>query len=135
MQVYRFDMLSKSLSKLEVAASAARHEIKPDSLFVVSGTELKALGGGAVQAGTWRSRRFASPYANGFGWFKLGGSPAATVCRFYVDGVLRYTTPTVADREPRRLPAVAGRWWEVEVEGVDRITSVSLAESSEELVG
>jgi hypothetical protein len=132
---YRFDIISKRMSVVPALASvtAAHPALLTDRVYVVDGTAIKALGDGSVQTGTWRSRRFAFPWAEGFGWVRVNGPDVTgVVLRYYLDGVLVHTA-TFNDRKPQRLPARKGYRVELELEAAVRITSISVAQSAEEL--
>ena len=133
--VYRFDLASKRLSSAPSLApvTAARQSLAADKLFVVVGTTVHVSGDGPATQGIWRSRKFAFPYALGFGWLRVAGPMLAPVTvRVICDGVT-VRTATLTDRRPQRLPARNGHRWEVEVQSAGRVVGVTLAQASEEL--
>lgn len=133
--VYRFDLVSKRMSteqRLE-SAVAAFQALADDHLYLVVGTAIRAFGDGAVASAVWRSRKFAFPYATGFGWLRVAGPMLAPVTvRVICDGVT-FRTAVLADRRPQRLPARKGHRWELEVESTGRVVGVTMAQASEEL--
>jgi hypothetical protein len=135
MPAYRFDIVSKGVSTEPLADGvvAAHASLGTDALYVVVGTQIRALGAGAAASGVWRSRKFASPYPMGFGWLRVAGPMLAPVTvRVICDGVT-VRTATLSDRKPQRLPAVKGYRWELEMESTGRVVEVAMAQGQEEL--
>ena len=115
--------------------TAAFTDLLTDTLYIASGPAVVDFNGGTAATGLWKSKRIVIDGYPGFGWLRVNG-PTLTgvVVRIYRDGTLFYTTPSITTRNPVRLPAGRAKRWEVEMETVDRITSLVLATTVEELV-
>lgn len=131
-----FDLASRKLGRLSLAATTFFVDRTSDELFAVVGSSIVSVFGGTDRrTGEWKTPLITMPAQAGLSWVKVYGqqSPAApAVVRWWGDGVLRHTA-TFQNTEPQRLPP--GRWLEheVEIESTARITRVSLAGSTQEL--
>jgi hypothetical protein len=140
MQVFKFDVAGGKISRetTPTTAGAVHSDLSTDTAFVfVPGSGVLPLHSGAARPGKWRGRiiRVPSSSAVGFAWLRVNASFSAGVTvRIYGDGVLFYTTPVLMSNRPVRLPAGLRRGWEIEVESQDRVTSVAIASTTEELV-
>ena len=115
--------------------SAAFTDHSADVAYVLIGGEIMAISNGQAQEAKWRSRKFAFPYATGFGWAQVSARySSGVVLRLYLDGALAYTTPTLMSAKPVRLPAVVGRHVEIEIESADRVTGVAVSNVQAELL-
>ncbi len=135
MACYRFDIISKAMSTAPTlsGASATHAALLSDRLFVVHGTAVKAAGDGAVLAATWRSRPFIHPWPEGYGWIRVNGPEVASVTvRYRLAGAVVHTA-TFTSRSPQRLPALKDHRIELEIEAAERVTSVSVAKTPQEL--
>lgn len=114
--------------------TAAHTDLLTDTLYVAAGPGIVDFNGGAAATAVWKSKRLVIDGYPGFGWLRVNG-PALTgvVVRVYMDGALFYTTPSITTRNPVRIPHGRGKRWEVEMETSDRITSLVLATTVEEL--
>jgi hypothetical protein len=108
-------------------------DLLTDTMYVVHGTDVLPMLRGEPLTGTWRSKVIVRDDHPGFGWLRINGelSAPATI-RLYADDVLFYSVE-VPDREPVRIPAGRYREWEIEVVGVGRMTTLTLATSAKEL--
>lgn len=137
MTCYRFDIQSRRVSReaLADAATAAHQGLTTDRLFLKDGTAIKALGDGTAATGIWRTKMFSYGWHEGFGWAQVNGQfSSGVVLRLYLDGALIYTTPSIMNNRPVRLPAIKGYRAEVEVESADRVTAFALALTPTELL-
>lgn len=139
MNVYKFDLGAKRLSMetQPTSASAAFSDLSSDTLYVVGGTSITGLHGGANRAGKWRGAEVKMPSGAvvGYAWGRINGQlSAGATLRIYADGSLFYTKAGVTNNEPFRLPAGRRRAWSLELESADRITSLVIASTTEELV-
>ena len=135
MGLISFDLASNRISSLTVGGGTAAHtSLASDTLHVVSGTSVVAQRAGAGAAGIWRSKRFIFAAYAGFSWLRIHGAfSGGAVARVYADGALLYTTPKIMSAAPVRLPGGRHKRWEVEIESTDRITSLTLAATTQEL--
>lgn len=137
--VYKFDLGSKKLSRETepTTVNASFSDLGTDTLYVLGGTAISGLHGGAGRNGKWRSGEIKMPSGAvvGYAWGRLNGefSTAATL-RIYADGALFYTKSGIVSNEPFRLPAGRRRAWSLELESGGRITSMVVASTTEELV-
>jgi hypothetical protein len=135
MACHRFDLVSKALSTAPTIGGvlAAHPALSLDQLFVVDGTAIKALGAGDALAGRWRSKLVVYPWPEGYGWIRVNGPAVEDVTvRYYLDGVLVHTS-VFTNRSPQRLPALKAHRIELELEAAERITSVAVAKTPQEL--
>lgn len=136
---FKFDMASKRISvdTSAPALSTLFADLSTDTLYAVTGTSVQAMHGGAGGTGVWRSRVFKAPSGvpTGFAWLRLTGDlVSGAVVKLYADGGLVYTSPSITDGEPRRLPDRMARAWEVELTGAARVTSLVAADDTEALL-
>lgn len=130
-----YDPTSGQLIMHDIYATAGYSDLQRDQLFVSSSDRsIKTWIGGAAKSLVWRSKKFWMPKPTGYSCAQLEAEAYPVTMKFYVDGVLGYTT-SVSSREPFRLPVLVGRDWEVQVEGASEIFSLSVAQSMEEIAG
>lgn len=118
--------------KMESQPRGAFTDLQADSLFVVSGQDLKAVGDGEVQPATWRSKTFLLDDRAAPGWGRIEGDYPATLV-VYGDGEPVYTTPPITSPEPFRLPAQRWREWAIEVVSSARVVEVRVASDAASL--
>lgn len=139
MPLYKFDILAKRISKdteavtpIAVFSDASTGK----AYFAVSG-DVKPVAGGAVRTAKWKSKKFRLQSSDrfGFAWGRISGTiNLGAIVRVYAEGNLVYTTPTILDGNPFRMPPDMARNWEIEVESADRLTSVTLARETKDLL-
>lgn len=131
-----FDLASKKLGRIDLPATAAFTDMLNDTLYVVNGTALSAVFGGATRrTGKWKSGRLTLPQQTPMAWMAVHGEQSVAdpvTVRWYGDGVLRHTA-SFTNLNPQRLPP--GRWLEheIEVESSARVTRVVVAGNTQEL--
>jgi hypothetical protein len=138
---YSFDLAAKAIGTLDADAgdgasvTAAYADLLTDTIYVADGTAVKPMFQGASYApAVWRSKVLVLNSFPSFGWLRVTGDEAGSVTvKLYGDGVL-YSTSSVAADTPIRLPSRRHRTLEVQIEGSIRITKVTLAGSTEELM-
>lgn len=132
---YALDFATGKLTELDIQGTAFFLDEQTDTLYILDGTDIKALFADATERRTgeyWTGViKMAKPEA--LAWLQVDSvfSQPVTI-HWYGDGSLLHST-TVADNKPVRLPP--GRYTEhqVMIESVDRITMVTLAGSTAEL--
>jgi hypothetical protein len=131
---YAIDIKSKRISTFTQACTAMYSDMATDKLYIVSGTSLLDLFGGAgANTATWRSKVFVLGNQPGFAaWRVESNFESAVTAKFYGDGVLRHTA-TFTSRLPQRLPPGRYRDVEVQIEAACSVTRVTLATSMGEL--
>jgi len=116
-----------------------------DALYLnIGGTIYQWDQGGTPYTYTWRSKIFEAPKPLNFSWakveaetypvqFSVYSSDDNPASGTYQQRLLRLTT-SVSNRNPFRLPSgFTSLDWEVELSGINKVTAVLLATSSEEL--
>lgn len=130
-----FDLAARKLGRIDLSATAAFCDRLNDRLFIANGTSIQEVFGGSTRrTGLWKSGKGTLPAQMPLAWIKVLGqqSDAAPVTvRWYGDGTLRATL-TFTNTEPKRLPAGRFLEHEVEVESAARVTSVTLASTTQE---
>jgi hypothetical protein len=119
--------------KLTSPPAASYTDLLTDTLFVVSGTDVLPVHGGDVNEGRWRSKTFVLDEQPTFGWARVEGEYPVVV-RFYGDGVLYYTSPSITSAKPFRIPARRFREWAVELVGSAPVVAVAVAQDVGELL-
>lgn len=109
------------------------NNMSTDELFVVNGTDIVKLDGGAIAEGAWRSRVYELHNQPPMAWARVEGDFPVTFT-LLVDGGTFYTK-TVLDERPFRVPVGRYREWQVEVRSSKRILGVWAASSAAELKG
>jgi len=131
-----FDLTSRKLGRVDLAADAVFVDRMNDVMYLAQGTEVRAVFGAATRrTAVWRTGRIVMNNYVPYAWVQLvgdhnGASPA--IVRWYGAGVLRHTA-TFTDGAPQRLPAGRFKDHEVEIESAARITLITLASSTQEL--
>jgi hypothetical protein len=104
-----------------------------DQLYVLSGTNVQKWDAGSPFTYRFRSKVFKAPRPSNFAACEVTADAYPVTVRFFCDGTLRHTQ-TVASRDPFRLPSgFMATDWQIEVEGVNAVQSVSMAHSMTEL--
>lgn len=117
--------------------TALHRDLLSDTLYGVNGAAIVAVNAGAGDSGVWRSGivRVPGGIPTGFAWARLQGVFVdGAVLKLYADGVLVYTTPTIMNSDPVRLPDLMARSWEIELSSKDRITSLVVTDDTEALL-
>lgn len=122
------------LVALDLVSAAIYVDLVTDTMYVVSGTAIKAAFSAATaRTATWKSGVAVLPAQAPLAWAQVESDFEAPVTvRWTADGALRHTM-TFSSRSPQRLPP--GRYLEhtIEVESAARVTGVTLAGSTDEL--
>ena len=135
-----FDFRGQRISKSAAPAATALYtDLLDDTLYAVIGsglsTDIKPMLTASAQTAIWRSKRIVLDFQPSFAWLRLEGPVTSVVARLYGDGTLYYTTPSITNNNPVRLPAKRFREIEIELESTGRVVDVTLASSSKELAG
>jgi hypothetical protein len=132
--MYSLDVVNGKLVTLSNAGSALYRDDITDTLYIATGTQIKAIGGGTgKRSAVWKSKRIVLPREVSFAWVQANSDYEDDVTvRTYADGELVDTT-VLSDLDPQRFVEGLAQEWELEVESAARVTSVLLAESTEEL--
>ena len=132
---YALDFVTGKLTEVDIQDTAFFVDIQTDTLYMLDGTDIKALFVDTTQKRTgeyWTGLiKLDKPAA--FAWLQVDSvfTTAATI-KWYGDGVLRYTA-SVTTNAPVRLPAGIYLEHQIMIESVDRITMVTMASSTQEL--
>lgn len=131
------DFAKKSLSSSSITGAAGLYtDLLSDTMYKVSGTTVLPMfsaGAGAATA-IYRTPRFIVDAQSPFGWLRLEGPVTSAVVRIYGNGVLVHTTAAITSNNPVRIPAMRYRELELEVESAGRVTDVTMASTSAELL-
>jgi|TARA_B110000908_G_scaffold172512_1_gene240426 hypothetical protein len=128
-----FDIASGQFILHDIYATAGYQDIQRDKLFLAfSDRTIKPWGYGSAKSYIWKSKKFTMPQVMGFSCAQLEAEAYPMTVKVYSDTVLVHTQ-TVQNRNPFRLPAKVGRDWEMQVEGVHEVFSLSIANSMTEL--
>lgn len=132
---YALDFVTGKLTEVDIQGTAFYVDIQTDTLYMLDGTDIKALFTDTTQkrTGEYWTGLIKLDKPAGFAWLQVDSvfTTAATI-KWYGDGVLRYTS-SVTTNEPVRLPAGIYREHQIMIESVDRITMVTMASSTQEL--
>lgn len=132
---YALDFATGKLTELDVSGTAFFVDVETDTLYVLDGTNIKALFSDMTQRRTGEYWTGVIKLGNQtpMAWLQVDSLFANPVkVHWYGDGEMRHSV-TVTSNSPVRLPA--GRYLEhqVMVESSDRITMVTLASTTQEL--
>ena len=131
------DFATKSLSSSSITGAAGLYtDLLSDPMYKVAGTTVLPMfsaGAGAATA-IYRTPRFIVDAQSPFGWLRLEGPVTSAVVRIYGNGVLVHTTAAITSNNPVRIPAMRYRELELEVESAGRVTDVTMASTSAELL-
>lgn len=138
---YALDFTAKKLTRVRATGSALYSDKVTDTLCIASGTSIKAMFSTSRRTGLYRTGIYNTGAHRPFAWLQVdstfilegtASTPASVTVRWYGDGVLRHTA-VVTNATPVRLPAGRYLEHEIEIESQTRITSVTLAGSTQEL--
>ncbi len=110
----------------------AHTDLLTDKIYAISGQHIAAVADGDTQTAIWRSKVFETHEQPAPAWGRVDGGYPCTL-RIYGDGDLVSTT-VVTGPAPFRIRPVRSREWQVEVTGSQRVVSVAMANTREELV-
>lgn len=131
-----YDLTSNQFVLHNLYATAGYSDLVVDKLFVaLAARTVREWDAGTALSYVWRSKKFGLPNTNFFSCAQLEAETYPVTVKFYVDGnaTAAYTL-SVTSREPFRLPAtLAGRDWEVQLEGNTDVFSFAMAQSMGEL--
>lgn len=132
---YSLDFVAGKLTQLDVRGTAFFQDETTDTLYVLDGTNIKALfaNKAAKRTGAYWTGVVKLPKPEPLAWLQVDSDSAQPVTvRWYADKALRHTA-TLTSNTPARLPS--GRYLEhqITIESVGRVTSVTLAGSTQEL--
>lgn len=132
---YALDFVTGKLTEVDIQGTAFFVDIQTDTLYMLDGTDIKALFTDTTQkrTGEYWTGLIKLNKSAGLAWLQVDSvfTTAATI-KWYGDGVLRHTS-SVTTNEPVRLPAGNYREHQIMIESVDRITMVTMASSTAEL--
>ena len=132
---YALDFVTGKLTEVDIQGTAFFVDIQTDTLYMLDGTDIKALFVDTTQkrTGEYWTGLIKLDKPAPFAWLQVDSvfTTAATI-KWYGDGVLRYTA-SVTTNAPVRLPAGIYLEHQIMIESVDRITMVTLASSTQEL--
>lgn len=131
---YSLDLQSGRLLEIAATGSAFYRDQLTDTLYLAQGTTIKALFTDAARmTATWRSKLMELPATTYFAWLQANADYASPVTvKLYRAGAL-FHTATLTSAEPVRLPPGRHTDWEVEVTGTQRVRTVTVASSADEL--
>lgn len=132
---YALDFVTGKLTEVDIQGTAFFVNIETDTLYMLDGTDIKALFVDTTQkrTGEYWTGLIKLDKPAPFAWLQVDSvfTTAATI-KWYGDGVLRHTA-SVTTNAPVRLPAGVYLEHQIMIESVDRITMVTLASSTQEL--
>jgi len=132
---FMYDLQSGQFILHSLYAEAGYTDIQRDELFLAfDDRTVKKWLDGSFLSYTWKSKKFTLPQIMSFACAQLEAETYPVTMKVYADGSLIHTQ-TVANRNPFRLPAVAGRDWEVQLEGSSEVFSMAVAQSMSEIAG
>lgn len=130
---YALDFNAGKLVQVQISGSALFSDQITDTLYAVNGTSISALFSTGRRTGLYRTGIVNVGRHQPFAWLQVDSDFTANVTvRWYGDGVLRHTA-TVTGTTPVRLPPGRYLEHEVEIETTAKVTSVTLAGSTQEL--
>lgn len=139
---YSLDVRNGRLVEIEATGSAFYRDQLTDTLYMASGTTIKAIGTGADRrTGRWKSKLITLESWANFAWLQVNSDFGANVTvrithkEVQPDGtvVTTTTTHTATNRRPQRIPPGRSNEWEVEVEGAVNVQTATLASSADDL--
>lgn len=133
--VIALDFVSRKMTRTPAGAETALYQdLRTDTLYKVVGEAVLPQFEGALLSATYKTGRIVLDTHPSFAWLRLEGSVTSAVVKLYGDGALYHTTAAITDNTPVRIPARRFREWEIEVVSAGRVTDVTLASSSAELL-
>lgn len=130
---YMLDLATLKLTTLDAAASAFYLDKLSDTVYLATGTTIRAMFAGAARTAVWKSKKIKLERPADMKWLQVDSDFGATVTvKVWRDGVLT-DTKAVTSRTPVKLAPGKALEWEVEATAAVRLTMVTLASSAEEL--
>lgn len=131
---YALDFVTKKINQVSASGTALFADGVTDTLYLAHGTAISALFSGAVaRTALYRTGIIHLTQPQPMGWLQCDSDFSSPVTvRWFGDGVLRHTA-TLTSLAPVRLPPGRYQEQEVEIETSARITSLTLAGSTQAL--
>jgi hypothetical protein len=128
-----YDLKSGQFILHDIYATCGYNDLRNDELYLAfADRSVKKWYAGTAKNYTWRSKKFTTPQIMGFSCAQIEAESYNLTAKFYVDGVLVHTQ-VVTSRAPFRLPAIAGRDFEIQIEGNKEVFKVVMAQSMAEI--
>lgn len=121
-----------TLRKIDATGSAFYRDLLTDTLYLASGTTIVALfAAETYRTATWKSKKATGEKYENWGWAQVYGDASVTL-KVYREGTLT-DTKTITTSKPVKLSSKRALEYEIQVESAGRITSVTCANTSEQL--
>lgn len=119
----------------DIAAQAGYYDLTRDSLYLIQGQAVAEWGAGPLMQMRWRSKISEQIPGTTFSCAKVIAYGYPVTLRIYADGALVFAEDVVSPAMFRLPTADCNtRDWEVEVLGLNEVSSVQLASSPNELI-
>lgn len=131
--LYSLNLITGKLVKLDTTGSALYLDTLNDRVYLASGTTIKALMATGTRTSVWKSKLITMPAPTDAAWVQVFSDFAASVqVKVYRDGTLTDTL-TVTSNAPVRIKPTRAQDWEIEVTSAARVTSMTVASTTQEL--
>ena len=128
-----YDLTTGEFSTNDLFATAGYTDLARDNLYLAfADRSVKIWLSGTAKTVTWKSKKFTLPKVTSFACAQLDAEAYDMTVKFYADNTLIHTE-TVTNRLPFRLPSVAAKDWEIQIEGSNEVFGFAMAQSTEEL--
>lgn len=130
-----YDLTTGQLVLNGLYAPAGYNDLVNDKLFLAfSDRSIRVWQAGNARSYVWRSKKFTLPRHLSFACAQLEAETYPVTVKFYGDNSSTPAfTQSVDSRQPFRLPVLAARDWEVQIEGSAEVFSFAIAQAMEEL--
>lgn len=130
---YMLDLTTLKLTTLDAAASAFYLDKLNDTVYLATGTTIRAMFAGAARTGVWKSKKIKLERPSDMKWLQVDSDFGATVTvKVWRDGVLT-DTKAVTSRRPVKIVPGKALEYEVEATAAVRVTMVTLTSTLDEL--
>lgn len=132
--IIRFDEAAGSYTRFSTLLGLTAAFILPqtDSLYMVSGTSIRAFGGGSAVSKTWTSKEYREPRPVNFGCLRtyISGSIDITI---FADSAIIYTATLTASGTYRLPGGIKAQRFTIELSGTGIVKEIHLAETADQL--
>ncbi|MFA5606805.1 MAG: hypothetical protein WDA07_06410 [Leucobacter sp.] len=127
------DPRNGAITTTDIYATAAFSDTVTDELYLCINSRIQKWDAGVPLTMVWKSKKHPITKPSSFAWGQVIATSYPVTLDLWADGVPVVVSKPVTSDAPFRLPSGFGRFWEVQVQGAQRVLAVHLANEAREL--